>query len=70
MAWDFQIDPEFQQVLDWADEFVRTEVEPLDLVFGSPYDRSDEKAMAIAGPSSVGSTFSHCSTVRSAPATR
>ncbi|MEV6223858.1 acyl-CoA dehydrogenase family protein [Nocardia fluminea] len=50
MAWDFQTDPEFQQVLDWADEFIRTEVEPLDLVFASPYDRSDKQAMAIAGP--------------------
>ncbi len=33
MAWDFETDPEYQQKLDWADEFVRTEVEPLDLVF-------------------------------------
>lgn len=33
MAWDFETDPEYQQVLDWADEFVREEVEPLDLAF-------------------------------------
>lgn len=33
MAWDFETDPEFQQKLDWADEFVREEVEPLDLVW-------------------------------------
>jgi acyl-CoA dehydrogenase len=33
MAWDFDTDPEYQKVLDWADEFVRTEVEPLDLAF-------------------------------------
>ena len=31
MAWDFETDPEFQEKLDWADEFVRDEVEPLDL---------------------------------------
>ena len=31
MAWDFSTDPEFQEQLDWADEFVRDEVEPLDL---------------------------------------
>ncbi len=31
MAWDFETDPEFQEKLDWADEFVREEVEPLDL---------------------------------------
>jgi acyl-CoA dehydrogenase len=33
MAWDFETEPEYQAKLDWADEFVRTEVEPLDLVF-------------------------------------
>ena len=31
MAWDFETDPEFQEKLDWVDEFVREEVEPLDL---------------------------------------
>jgi acyl-CoA dehydrogenase len=33
MAWDFETDPEWQKQLDWADEFVREEVEPLDLAF-------------------------------------
>ncbi len=33
MAWDFETEPEFQEKLDWADAFVREEVEPLDLVF-------------------------------------
>ncbi|MET0147021.1 MAG: acyl-CoA dehydrogenase family protein [Ilumatobacteraceae bacterium] len=33
MAWDFSTDPEFQEKLDWADAFVREEVEPLDLAF-------------------------------------
>ncbi len=33
MAWDFETDPEYQELLDWADEFVGTEVEPLDLVW-------------------------------------
>jgi acyl-CoA dehydrogenase len=33
MAWDFETDPEYQKTLDWADEFVREEVEPLDLAF-------------------------------------
>ena len=33
MAWDFTTEPEFQQKLDWMDEFVRNEVEPLDLLF-------------------------------------
>ena len=33
MAWDFETEPEFQEKLDWADAFVREEVEPLDLLF-------------------------------------
>lgn len=33
MAWDFETDPEYQEKLDWADAFVRSEVEPLDLVW-------------------------------------
>jgi acyl-CoA dehydrogenase len=33
MAWDFETEPEYQKKLDWADEFVRNEVEPLDLAF-------------------------------------
>lgn len=31
--WDFETEPEFQELLDWADDFVRTEVEPLDLIW-------------------------------------
>jgi acyl-CoA dehydrogenase len=33
MSWDFETDPEYRKVLDWADEFVREELEPLDLAF-------------------------------------
>jgi acyl-CoA dehydrogenase len=50
MAWDFETDPDFQTQLDWVDTFVREEVEPLDFVFGSPYDKSDERAMAVLRP--------------------
>ena len=38
MAWEFETESEFQTELDWMDEFVRDEVEPLDFVLGSPYD--------------------------------
>ena len=34
MTWDFETDPEFQAKLDWADDFVREEVEPLDSLWG------------------------------------
>ncbi|MBV8958306.1 MAG: acyl-CoA dehydrogenase family protein [Actinobacteria bacterium] len=33
MGWEFETDPEFQEKLDWADAFVREEVEPLDMVW-------------------------------------
>ena len=33
MAWDFETDPEYQAKLDWASEFVRDKVEPLDHLF-------------------------------------
>lgn len=50
MAWDFETDPGFQAELDWVDDFVRDEVEPLDFVLGDPYDKSDEVAMAVVRP--------------------
>jgi acyl-CoA dehydrogenase len=33
MAWDFETEPAYQEKLDWADEFVREKIEPLDLLF-------------------------------------
>jgi acyl-CoA dehydrogenase len=42
MAWDFETDPEFQKQLDWVEQFVKTEVMPLDHLLGSPYDVRDE----------------------------
>ena len=50
MSWDFQTEPEFQQVLDWADQFVRDEVEPLDYVVASAYDRADPVRQALIPP--------------------
>ncbi|WP_063044278.1 acyl-CoA dehydrogenase family protein [Nocardia pseudovaccinii] len=37
--WDFETDPDYQADLDWADQFVRDEVEPLDFVL--PLERND-----------------------------
>jgi acyl-CoA dehydrogenase len=50
MAWDFETEPEFQEKLDWVETFVREEIEPLDLVLGNPYDKSDTKALDIVRP--------------------
>ena len=33
MAWDFSTEPEFQEKLDWARQFVADKVEPLDLLY-------------------------------------
>jgi len=50
MAWDFETEPGFQEKLDWVDSFLREEVEPLDLVLGNPYDKSDMQALAVLRP--------------------
>ncbi|MFT4768835.1 MAG: acyl-CoA dehydrogenase [Glaciecola sp.] len=51
MSWSFETDPEFQASLAWVDEFTRTEIEPLDLVFrgpGDPFDPNSPAAKAMA----------------------
>ena len=51
VSWDFETDPEFQAKLDWADAFVREEVEPLDLVWGGlEYIPLDAERRAIIDP--------------------
>jgi acyl-CoA dehydrogenase len=48
--WDFETEPEYQAKLDWADAFVREEVEPLDHVLGSPSDKSDPAVIDLIRP--------------------
>lgn len=50
MAWDFSTDPDFQPLLDWADGFVRNEVEPLDLVIREPFDLADPLRRSLIPP--------------------
>ena len=53
MAIDFSIDPDFQRDLDWIDDFVRAEVEPLDALFPSvnmTYDKSNEVCQGLVRP--------------------
>ncbi|WP_019546615.1 acyl-CoA dehydrogenase family protein [Streptomyces sulphureus] len=51
MAWDFETDREFQQKLDWAEAFVREEVEPLDLVWPhDSYKPLDEEHRKVVDP--------------------
>jgi acyl-CoA dehydrogenase len=50
MAWDFETEPEFQEQLDWIDEFVREEIEPLDLIFKHYNDFSDPNRARLVPP--------------------
>ncbi len=50
MGWDFETDPEFQKELDWMDDFVREEIEPLDFIIKSPYDVNDPVRNEIIRP--------------------
>ncbi len=50
MAWDFETDPDFQDKLDWVDDFVTREVEPLAFVLGSPYDLACPKRQRLIPP--------------------
>ena len=48
--WGFATDPEFQQQLDWIDEFVRNEVEPLDHLLGSQWNIHDPRFETLVRP--------------------
>lgn len=51
MAWDFETEPEFGAKLDWADAFVREEVEPLDLLWPDlVFTPLEGKLRTIIGP--------------------
>lgn len=50
MAWDFETDSEFQQKLDWMEEFVREKVEPLGLLDIHPYDVTNPRRNALVRP--------------------
>lgn len=50
MAWDFETDREYQVLLDWAAEFVRKKVEPLDMVLGSAMEYQDPDFIKLVRP--------------------
>jgi len=50
MTWEFETDPEFQTELDWIDDFVRTEVEPVDMVIEHAWDMSDPLRQRLIPP--------------------
>jgi acyl-CoA dehydrogenase len=50
MAWGFDTDVEFQGVLDWMDEFVRTRVEPIDMLLEDSYDVKNPDFIKLVRP--------------------
>ena len=51
MAWDFSTEPEFEKKLEWIREFVRDEVEPLEVVFpGCEFLPLDDERRGIVDP--------------------
>src|SRR3954466_1657942 len=48
--WDFETDPEFQVELDWVEQFVRDEIEPVDFVVKHPYDMDDPVRQQLIPP--------------------
>jgi acyl-CoA dehydrogenase len=47
---DFDVDPQFQEELDWVDQFVRHEIEPLDFVVRNPYNLTDPIRQHVIPP--------------------
>ncbi len=50
MNWHFETDPDFQEQLDWINEFVTDEIEPIDHVIGHAYDTKDPLRNALIKP--------------------
>ncbi len=48
--WDFETDPDYQRKLDWVEEFMREELEPLDLAPLDPYDKKNPALMRVLRP--------------------
>ncbi|MBM1143032.1 acyl-CoA dehydrogenase family protein [Alcanivorax sp. ZXX171] len=48
--WSFETDPDFQRELDWINQFVRDEVEPLDHVLGSQWNINDPEFTRLVRP--------------------
>jgi len=50
VSWSFETDQDFEDQLEWIDEFTTNEIEPLDLIFrdpGDPWDPNSPAAKAM-----------------------
>ncbi len=50
MAWDFTTDEDYQVLLDWADDFVKKKVEPLDMILGPAQEYQDPDFNKLVRP--------------------
>ncbi|HEX2213617.1 MAG TPA: acyl-CoA dehydrogenase, partial [Mycobacterium sp.] len=50
MAWDFATDPEWAEQLEWVEQFVREECEPIDLIVKESHDLNDPVRQALIPP--------------------
>ena len=50
MSWGFETDPEFQNELDWREEFVATEVAPIEMVLSDSYDVTNPNFIKLVRP--------------------
>jgi acyl-CoA dehydrogenase len=50
MSWGFETDPEFQKELDWMEEFVATEVAPIEMVLNDSYDVTNPNFIKLVRP--------------------
>ena len=48
--WDFETEPEYQKKLDWVEEFMREELEPLDFAPLDPYEKRNPAVLAVLRP--------------------
>src|SRR3954466_7242665 len=50
MSWGFETDAEYQVELDWVEEFVRTEIEPVDMLVEHAWDVTDPRRNELIVP--------------------
>ncbi|MGY4708285.1 acyl-CoA dehydrogenase family protein [Mycolicibacterium sp. CBM1] len=48
--WEFETDPDYQKKLDWVEEFMREQLEPLDFAPLDPYEKTNPDVLRVLRP--------------------
>jgi acyl-CoA dehydrogenase len=48
--WDFETEPEYQKKLDWVEEFMTEQLEPLDFAPLDPYEKTNPEVLRVLRP--------------------